>query len=308
MSQGYKDCLKKVGNIWHYRFSVSGKTFRGSTKCNSRAEALKFVRDIRAVASTEGPSLVAANQSVLHSQDWVPLLAYTRVPAEPGSNIQSFNPKVNRRQPSPKGRQRRNEVPLNHSTLRAFLDAIDSLKGIPTQVVLAVRTMLFMGLRAHEVREMRWDQFDSALLTYTVYTDNIRCQHQLPVNEDMSLRFRDWKVLSQASWAARGAPMPDTVFWSQDGREHSLIRLKYWIGEATTSIGIPCPSSSHWLRMSCASLLNEFGMPCYLIRRLMRVAGHRWCPPHGLDEKTVAVLARAMVEARQATSTVATGG
>ncbi len=308
MSQGYKDCLKKVGNIWHYRLSVSGKTFRGSTKCKSRAEALKFVRDIMAVASTEGPSLAAANQSVLHSHHWGPLLAYTSVPTEPGSNIQSFHPKVVRRVPSPRGRQRRNEVPLNHSTLRAFLDAIDSLKGIPTQVVLAVRTMLFMGLRAHEVREMRWDQFDSALLTYTVYTDNIRCQHQLPVNEDMSLRFRDWKVLSQASWAARGAPMPDTVFWSQDGREHSLIRLKYWIGEATTSIGIPCPSSSHWLRMSCASLLNEFGMPCYLIRTLMRVANHSWCPPHGLDEKTVAVLARAMVEARQATSTVATGG
>jgi len=53
MSQGYDDHLQKVGQYWHYRFRVNGHTFRGSTKCKSRVDALAFVQACMVSAGLE---------------------------------------------------------------------------------------------------------------------------------------------------------------------------------------------------------------------------------------------------------------
>lgn len=286
-----------VGNYWHYRFSALGKTFRGSTNCTSRSEALTFVQALRA------SKLVGWGTGPLDRRffNWARSLESTlpslKVPAAHGSGPDSINlsggiPVVCRH----RVHRTWKEPTLTTGNLKAFLDALDSLKEIPAQVVLAIRTMLFMGLRAHEVREMRWEHFDQALVTYTVCTSMSQQLHQVPVPTDLSHRFREWKESSHASWSAQGKPTPGLVFWKPDGREHSLICLINWIRAAATSIGIPLPSSSHWLRKSFATLLLESGVSPFLIHRLMRVSDHTWGTPHGVDDRSMTKTLRQLID------------
>lgn len=296
MSQGYTDNLKKVGNFWHYRFSVLGKTFRGSTKCKSRAEALKFVQGLMTSKVMEWklrsfPYVFHVHRSVEST------LQYLKVPTTKGSGPDPTNRSVILARTRHGAQRTFDEATLTRSNLKAFLDALDSLNGIPAQVVLAIRTMLFMGLRAHEVREMRWEHFDPALGTYTLCPTKSHHVHRMPVPTELSHRFREWKGSSQAFWVAQGKPMPALVFWGPEGRQHSLVRLLYWIRAAATSIGIHPPSSSHWLRKSCAALLAESGISCFIIRKFMRVHNSTWDTAPWSNEKLIAESVRRNVDA-----------
>ena len=51
---GYSKGLIKIGNFWHYRISAQGELLRGSTKCSSHADAVRWLERLRAKIALEG--------------------------------------------------------------------------------------------------------------------------------------------------------------------------------------------------------------------------------------------------------------
>ena len=268
--QGYKDCLKQVGLYWHYRFSVSGKTFRGSTKSTSRAEALKFVQDLRALQVLE--SKFRPNPQYLFIyRSLKPTLPYLNIPVvkTPGSDPAALT--VAQARTRQRVQLTGNVATITLSNLKAFLDALDSLKEIPAQVALAIRTMLFMGLRIQEVCEMRWDLFGPNFDRYNPLAHMMTGSTPIPLTLDMANRFQQWKATSESMWTAQGKQVPAWVFWDQNGCQRSKTFTTRWIKVVAAGAGLEGNWYSHRLRCSYAALLSEVGAPAHIMRRLMRV-------------------------------------
>lgn len=139
--------------------------------------------------------------------------------------------------------------------IRAFLVSVDRTANVHQSV--AVRAMLFLGLREGEALGLRWQWFSDSLKTYTPGRTKGKESLPLPVPQEL----RVW--LQALCW---GVP-PDLglVLPSEDGKAHRAGFLRRAIARAEIP-GI----TAHRLRTSCATLMALAGVPIPIIQRQLR--------------------------------------
>jgi integrase len=330
MSNGFKNGLKKVGRVWHYKFKMHGELHHGSTRCESIQDARRVLDALRAEKAKqpfglgEPPTVRALFD--LYCEDkaakieptsiqsfrttvgrWVlPLIGSKRVDRLKQTDLADI---VNTYQstPAPNGKAHSKggikatliatRTLLNYAVkanliaklpvkvqlpklqqkpiqsvpsdqVKHFLSVVDAAED--PQLVLAVRTMLYMGLRISEVSGMRWEWFDHNWENYTPGKTKGKEADAIPVVPDLMKRFQAWKETTRITWEAKGKAMPEWVFWDKHGAPRSKSFTTKFVKDAAASAGLKGNWSPHKLRSSCATLLNEAGVPSFIIQKILR--------------------------------------
>lgn len=144
-------------------------------------------------------------------------------------------------------------VPLEQ--IPAFLAEIDRTGNV--HVSIAVRAMLYLGLRESEAYGMRWAWFSH---DHTIYTPGLtkgRESEPLPVPSDLQ------------GWLLRARTLGPYVIPAQDGAPHRPGYAKKAVARAGAAIGLP-GLSPHRLRNTCATLLARGGVDAKVIQRMLR--------------------------------------
>ncbi len=166
-----------------------------------------------------------------------------------------------------------------------FLEALDSDSGDP-QTQLAVRLMLYLGLRISEIITMRWNWFRTGFNTYTPGETKGREADGLPVHPDLIPRIEAWFKESGDYWEKQGQPRPPHVFYQDPKTRHRSRRKEinertyYYvrsheftvsaIKHAAENSGLVGSWSPHRLRSSCATILAEAGVAVTTIQAILR--------------------------------------
>ena len=166
-----------------------------------------------------------------------------------------------------------------------FLEALDAESDDP-QTQLAVRLMLYLGLRISEIITMRWNWFRPGFGTYTPGETKGREADGLPVHPDLIPRIEAWFQESEEYWKGKGHPRPQHVFY-QDPKTRRRSRRKeindrtfYYVRSyeftvsaiktAAANSGLIGSWSPHRLRSSCATILAEAGVAVTTIQAILR--------------------------------------
>lgn len=160
-----------------------------------------------------------------------------------------------------------------------FLEAVDTL-STNSQVRLAIRLMLVLGLRVAEVASLRWDMIRSENTLISLTRSTQRCLDWLPVPlflSEMLTSFREEEVLR---WDSAGIPMPPWVFSSPDGNPRFPGAAGPTIQKAANAIGLVGAWTPHHLRISCMVILHQLGVEPLAIRRLLGYQGLRSLIPN----------------------------
>ncbi len=332
MSKGFKNGLKKVGRVWHYKFKMHGQLHHGSTRCESLEDARKFLftlrnekakeplglgepptiealyqRYVREKASLIQPSTMVSFRSGI-SRWVIPIIGKIRVDRLKLSDLADVTAnylKASGPNGKPHARGGARQLMINtrtllnyavktrlvtHLPLRVelpkapkkailaissdrlldFTRAVDNYPCIPKHVALGILTMLFMGLRISELTSMRWGFFGADFEQYTPTETKGREADAIPIIPELSHRFREWKEFTKTTWAASGKPMPQWVFWSKKGKHYGNSFTNRWIKKITEELGLPGNWSPHKLRASCATILNQLGVPSITIQSILR--------------------------------------
>ena len=136
--------------------------------------------------------------------------------------------------------------------VRAFLAAVDRTSNLHQSV--AIRAMLFLGLREGEALSMRWEWFGPRLQTYTPGRTKGREALPLPVPAELRV------FLHALGPADLGLVLP-----AEDGKPHRAQFTRKAIQRAGLK-GL----SPHRLRTSCATLLSQAGTPLKVVQRQLR--------------------------------------
>ena len=136
-----------------------------------------------------------------------------------------------------------------------FLMKVDT-HGNEHQCV-AIRAMLFMGLRESEALRLRWDGFSSDMLFYSPARSKNGKARPVPVPTEVRRAFRE---------------LPRTSEWVLPGRGESLHQKGYTrdvVAQAGADIGKP-GLTPHRLRSSCATIHAAQGVNAFQIRDILR--------------------------------------
>jgi integrase len=324
---GYKSGLKKVGDVYYYKFKLNEKTYHGSTGLSDRDAAMQFQLTLK--EKLKGDKSAMPTFSEVAS-----MYLRTKVEKAPKylkryrySTFRWLNPligampidKVSLEEyariksnyldtPSPFGKPHNDgglrtilidfrttmnfavtaeiiqklpfKIQLNtvqEKPIKAlvasqavpFLNAVDSLTR-SEQVRLAIRIMLLLGLRISEVTGMRWYWFSSDFKSYTPGLTKGKEADALPVPESLANRFREYKEQTRKHWLLTGRPMPQCVFWTDEGSDRSPSFVASTIANAAKAIGLEGSWRPHRLRASCATILAQLGVSAHHIMRLLR--------------------------------------
>jgi integrase len=141
----------------------------------------------------------------------------------------------------------------------AFLAEIDRTRN--AHVSIAVRAMIYMGLRESEALNMRWDWLSPDLATYTPSLTKGKEAWDLPVHPDLQARL---KVLpNRLGWVLpwvdkKGNALPHRVGFSKKA-----------IQRASDKIAV-AGLTPHSLRRTAATLMHQGGVGIKTIQRQLR--------------------------------------
>jgi integrase/recombinase XerC len=169
----------------------------------------------------------------------------------------------------PKVQQKQIQAIPGHFVPR-FLEAVDRLAAKKPDVVLAIRTMLYLGLRISEVTGMRWEWFSSDWTTYTPGKTKGKEAVALPMNPDLAARFQSHKQRQQVASDCLGIAQPPWVFCWPDGNPRSTAFASGILEKAAKAAGLTGSWSPHKLRASYATILSEAGASAFVIQQLLR--------------------------------------
>ena len=141
----------------------------------------------------------------------------------------------------------------------AFLAEIDRTKKV--DVSIAVRAMIYMGLRESEALGMRWDWFSPDLNTYTPSLTKGKEAWELPVHPDLQIHLK-------ARPNRLGLVLP-RVDDKGNVKTHTQGFTKKAIRRASEVIGMS-GLSPHSLRRTAATLMHKAGVGIKTIQRQMR--------------------------------------
>ncbi len=150
-----------------------------------------------------------------------------------------------------------------------FIQAVDSISN-RIQVRLAIRILLFLGLRISELTGMRWEWFRAGFTEYTPGLTKGKEAKGLPIPLFLAEMMTEYREETRRHWAIAGRPIPDWVFWDTDGTQRSNSFVQSTIKNAAKAIGLEGSWSPHRLRASCATILAEMGVSAHHIQMLLR--------------------------------------
>lgn len=137
-----------------------------------------------------------------------------------------------------------------------FLAAVDKYKNLHVQV--AVRAMLYMGLRESEALQMKWENLDETEKTYTPDKTKGKEAVSLPCPAEMLLWFKKVSPVKDCPW----------ILPAEDELPHRKQFTKKTIVRAGVAIGVKL--SPHRLRGTFATLLAKKGKNAYTIKDMLR--------------------------------------
>jgi integrase len=154
---------------------------------------------------------------------------------------------------------------LRPEQVRPFLAQLDSLGNLP--VMVAVRSMLYMGLRECEALTMLWTGFDRDRRVYTAVDTKTGENAPLPVPEDLRgllARLRE-EVPEECCWVLPSGYDPKARKWKH---RHSQFTAKA-IKRASEKQGIT-GLRPHRMRGSMATLMARSGANAFVIKKAGR--------------------------------------
>ncbi len=155
--------------------------------------------------------------------------------------------------------QRRKKPFIPRTKIDEFLAEIDRTNNL--HVSVAVRAMLYMGLRESEALGMKWEGVDWDESTY--------CPDKTKGKEAVSLPFPgDMKAWLKKAQADQGEDKSEWILPAEDGVPHRKQFSKKPIVRAGTKIGVRL--TPHRLRGSYATLLAKQGHSAYVIKDVLR--------------------------------------
>ena len=146
-----------------------------------------------------------------------------------------------------------------------FLAEIDSLHNLP--VMVAVRAMLYMGLREGEALKMKWTGFDRERRVYTAIDTKTGENTPLPVPEDLRrllLELRE-TVAEGCPWVLPSGYDPKTRKWKPRYSQYTVYAIK----RASEKLGIT-GLRPHRMRGSMATLMARSGANAFVIKKAGR--------------------------------------
>ncbi len=349
-NSGFKNGLKKVGDVWHYKFKYKGIQYHGSTgmtrlddartylearkaevrKCEVRSgdiptfEALweRYRRDntratpvsVQCTANSIVPWVVPLIGKVKVSEIGPQhlgllkrhYLSTTKCPSRPHTEggfaklLTDVRTVLNtvKRYPEFRGIevikvqipkvQEKVITTLPLEQIEDFIAASNSFRP-STQHTLAIRIMLFMGLRISEIISMRWEWFSHDFKTYTPGKTKGREAERLPVFENLIPHIASWRGEAKSLCARMGFPMPPLVFFkvrdpgspSRRMRHPSSLGSDFWspqdpcfctsrINRAARSLNLSGRWGPHKLRHTFATVLVQMGVSNKVVQGLLR--------------------------------------
>ncbi|MBP1627341.1 MAG: integrase [Holophagaceae bacterium] len=154
---------------------------------------------------------------------------------------------------------------LRPEQVKPFLAELDSLQNLP--VMVAVRAMLYMGLREGEALTMKWSGFDKERRVYTAVDTKTGENTPLPVPEDLRgllARLRE-EVPEGCCWVLPAGYDPKRRVWNH---RHSQFTTKP-IKRAGEKLGIK-GLTPHRMRGSMATLMARSGANAFVIKKAGR--------------------------------------
>ncbi len=331
-TDGFKNGLKKVGRVWHYKFKMRGKEYHASTHVESKQDARQMLDSIRAekakqpyglgtpptvkvvyeaycrdkVSQIEEKSMESFKSTITH---WVlPLIGSLRVDRLKSADIAEIGTAYlattlpNGKKHSKGGMkatliatrtllnyavksglvaslpvkvtlpklQERPIQAVSGSQVAEFMSTLETMEGIPQQVVLAIEAMLLMGLRISEVVGMKWEWFDPDMAFYTPGKTKGKEAVEIPVVDHLTELLKGWRATCEVVWGAKSKPMPPWVFHRSDGNPQSNSFANGWICKLAEALKLPGKWTPHKMRASCATILNELGVPSFIIQKILR--------------------------------------
>lgn len=158
---------------------------------------------------------------------------------------------------------------MTSQELFRFLKELDKLPKDP-QAKLAIRVMAFMGLRISEVQGMKWSGFGKDMTEYTPDKTKGKEASNLAVPWDLRARLQAWKKQTQDRWKRKNLPMPETVFYTREGKPMNNSFALKSIKRAAKDAGLEGSWSNHDLRRTFATILNEQNMNTLAIQQMLR--------------------------------------
>lgn len=154
---------------------------------------------------------------------------------------------------------------LRQEQVGPFLAELDSLGNLP--IMVAVRSMLYMGLREGEALRMKWTGFDQDRRIYTAVDTKTGENTPLPVPEDLRVlltRLRE-EVPEECGWVLPSGYSPKTRKWKH---RYSQFTAKA-IRRASEKLGIT-GLRPHRMRGSMATLMARSGANAFVIKKAGR--------------------------------------
>jgi len=151
-----------------------------------------------------------------------------------------------------------------------FFNAVDLISN-SSQIRIAIRLMLILGLRISEIVSMRWEWFSADYLNLTLPTSMTSEIYTIPVPYYLVEILASYKDESQRHWALDEREIPPNIFWKSDGTARWIGFTNNTIQKAATEIGLEGTWRPYQLRTSCAGILKEVGIPSHYIYKLMRL-------------------------------------
>jgi integrase len=164
---------------------------------------------------------------------------------------------------------------LSASDVVPFLNEVDHICS-NIQVRLAIRLMLFMGLRTSEVASLRWDWFRSDFSEVLLGHSMSGVELPLPLPtllRERLISLRDHEILLRKS---TDCEVPLWVFSDPNGNPRFPMAARSTIQRAAIAIGLDGTWSPHDLRISCMFILNELGVDPLVIMGLLRYRNPRF--------------------------------
>jgi len=154
---------------------------------------------------------------------------------------------------------------LRPEQVKPFLAEIDSLNNLP--VMVAVRAMLYMGLRECEALTMQWTGFDQDRRTFTAIDTKTGENSPLPVPEDLRpllARLRE-KVPEDCCWVLPAGFNEKKRKWEHRYKQFTAKA----IARAAKNLGIT-GLTPHRMRGTMATLMARSGANAFVIKKAGR--------------------------------------